>query len=252
MSIRRMLPFILINIFVSAAVVLLILNWWDGRPEVAEVPAGTAIPTPTSPVQPNFVATPAPTLTPEASAGPFVYVVQAGDILANISIRFDVPIEDIVAANNLFDPNSLYVGQELIIPIGGLPTATPLPTDTPISSEPPTPIPTEPAAEGEVNIQINEVVAPGQLTDEAVSIINLGTRPVALQGWRLVDEQGHIYTFGQVTLFGEGAAILVHTETGQDGPSNLYWGLEEAIWEAGETISLLDNEGNVRAQSIIP
>lgn len=247
-----MLPFILINIFVSAAVVMLILNWWDDRQEVAEVPAGTPMLTATLPVQPNFMATPGPTLTVEPTEGPLVYVVQAGDMLANISLRFDVPMEDIVAANNLFDPNSLYVGQELIIPIGGLPTATPVPTDTPVSSEPPTPIPTEPAAEGEVNIQVNEVVAPGQLTDEAVSIINLGTRPVALQGWQLLDEQGHIYTFGQVTLFGEGAAILVHTETGQNGPSNLYWGLEEAIWQSGETISLLDSEGTVRAQSIIP
>ena len=33
MSFRRMLPFLLLNIFISAAVVLGILWWWDGRQE---------------------------------------------------------------------------------------------------------------------------------------------------------------------------------------------------------------------------
>ena len=33
MSFRRMLPFILVNILVSATVVLAILWWWEGRKE---------------------------------------------------------------------------------------------------------------------------------------------------------------------------------------------------------------------------
>ncbi len=33
MSFRRMLPFILVNILVSASVVLAILWWWEGRKE---------------------------------------------------------------------------------------------------------------------------------------------------------------------------------------------------------------------------
>ncbi|NIV39826.1 MAG: LysM peptidoglycan-binding domain-containing protein, partial [Anaerolineae bacterium] len=51
--------------------------------------------------------------------------------------------EDIIAANQLENPNFLQVGMQLIIPIGGVPevtaTFTPAPTatDTPIPFEPP-------------------------------------------------------------------------------------------------------------------
>ena len=92
----------------------------------------------------------------------------------------------------------------------------------------------------------------GDLATEAVSIANFGDRAVALQGWELADSAGHIYTFGQVTLFGEGAAILIHTETGRDGPSDLYWGLEEAIWQSGATVTLRDATGTVQATFNIP
>ena len=44
------------------------------------------------------------------------YVVQAGDTLSSISLRFDVSLEDIVNANSLTDPNNLDVGDVLIIP----------------------------------------------------------------------------------------------------------------------------------------
>jgi len=44
------------------------------------------------------------------------YVVQAGDTLSSISLRFDVSLEELVSANNLTDPNNLDVGDVLIIP----------------------------------------------------------------------------------------------------------------------------------------
>jgi hypothetical protein len=66
------------------------------------------------------------------------------------------------------------------------------------------------------------------------------------------DEDGIVYTFGQVTLFGEGASILLHTETGQDSATNLYWGLEQPVWESGETVTLRDSEGTVRITFTIP
>jgi hypothetical protein len=101
--------------------------------------------------------------------------------------------------------------------------------------------------EGEAIVKIGEVLAAGNLAEEVVSIVNTGTRPIALLGWRLSDAQGHTYTFGQVTLFGEGAAIMVHTGRGQEGPGDLYWGFEEAIWELGESVTLVDAEGTGRA-----
>ncbi len=256
MNFRRMLPFLFLNIIVSAAVVLLILSWWDSRrEEEAAVAAATeiAITAPVATQTAEVIL--AITDTPSPADEPVVYVVKGGDTLGSISQQFDVPIEDIMTVNELGSADFIFEGQALVIPVGGIPTATPEPTLTATVSVPPSPIPpipTEPLSIGEVQIQIAEVIGLGELTEEAISIANLGSRAVALQGWTLSDPEGRVYTFGQVTLFGDGAAILVHTEAGPNGPSDLYWGQEQAIWAAGETVTLRDAEGTVQAQYTIP
>ncbi|HVO70912.1 MAG TPA: LysM peptidoglycan-binding domain-containing protein [Aggregatilineaceae bacterium] len=60
----------------------------------------------------------APTVLPTVppSANPKTYVVQRGDDLFRISIRFNVTIVALMRANNLVNPNLVYVGQVLIIP----------------------------------------------------------------------------------------------------------------------------------------
>lgn len=45
-----------------------------------------------------------------------VYVVQAGDTLLAIALRFGVTAADIAIANNLSNPNLIFVGQRLVIP----------------------------------------------------------------------------------------------------------------------------------------
>jgi LysM repeat protein len=252
MPARRLLAFILLNIVVSATVVLAILFWWDSRqeesadlsPELSLI-STAAVGAETAPPE-DISEIPAESPAEEAEEMPR-YTVQSGDTLGKISVEFDVDIPDILLANNMDNPNFLQVGQELIIPVGGIPTATPPPTETPITPLTPTPLSVELPDEGEAIVKIGEVLAAGNLAEEVVSIVNTGTRPIALLGWRLSDAQGHTYTFGQVTLFGEGAAILVHTARGQEGPGDLYWGFEEAIWEIGESVTLVDAEGTVRA-----
>jgi hypothetical protein len=54
-----------------------------------------------------------------------------------------------------------------------------------------------------------------------------------------------------VTLFGEGAAITLHSGQGIEGPADLYWGFEEAILRPGETVTLVDGEGTVRATFVV-
>jgi LysM repeat protein len=60
-----------------------------------------------------------PTVT-ESEPGPIevpaTYVVQEGDSLYSIAIRFQVDLAEIVALNNLADPNDISVGQELQMP----------------------------------------------------------------------------------------------------------------------------------------
>lgn len=50
-----------------------------------------------------------------AAKGP-VYVVQPGDTLNSIAYRFNVNVNDLIAANGITDANMLAVGMELIIP----------------------------------------------------------------------------------------------------------------------------------------
>ncbi len=252
MSIRRLLPFILLNIVVSAVVVLALLYWWDSR-QPGDVPANaapdTVLATPIA-ADPDLVAeSPAlPEVEETAESGPPVYIVQRGDTLGTISQEFDLTVEELMEANGLTDPNFLQVNQELIIP-SDEPAETGTPTPTP-TSEPvavPSPIPTEEIGGGEAQVNLVEVVGAGDLEREAVIIGNAGDRPIALLGWRLSDDAGITYTFGQVTLFGDGAAISLHSTGGQDGPSDLYWDLDEAIWQTDDIITLFDAEGTTRS-----
>src|SRR5215212_2343457 len=48
-------------------------------------------------------------------SGP-VYVVQAGDTLSSIASRFNVTVNDLIAANPTLDPNLLLEGQQIVIP----------------------------------------------------------------------------------------------------------------------------------------
>lgn len=62
------------------------------------------------------------------------YTVESGDSLAAIASRFNSTEEAIldIAGNNLDDPNSIFVGQLLLIPVNLVtPTATRPPTSTP-------------------------------------------------------------------------------------------------------------------------
>ena len=59
------------------------------------------------------------------------YFIQAGDTLAGIASLFNSTVDDIIAENDLEDPNAIFVGQQLIIPVNIVtPTATFPPTST--------------------------------------------------------------------------------------------------------------------------
>ena len=44
------------------------------------------------------------------------YLVQPGDTMSGISVRFDIPLPDLLEANDLVDPNQLSAGAVLILP----------------------------------------------------------------------------------------------------------------------------------------
>jgi LysM repeat protein len=269
MSFRRMLPFLLLNIIVSAVVMLAILWWWDGRvPEPEPVAADLApvLQQESLPLNPEATAVaeePAVEepgqLTSAEPASPESHIVQAGETLGQISVKYDVPVNEIMAANGIDNPNFLSVGQELIIPQPGetLPEAEESAgdetnEDAGAGDGLPTPIPTVPAVEGESVLAIAGVDSPGQITMESIQIVNNGSREATMRNWTLTDQSGNTYTFGQLTLFGEGAGITLHTGSGQDSATDLYWGLDEALWNSGDRVVLYDDAGTVQAEFQVP
>jgi hypothetical protein len=157
-----------------------------------------------------------------------------------------------MAANGLDNPDFLQIGQQLVIPVGGLAAVpTEPPTATALNDAVPTPIATLALPEGQASISIGEVIGAGILAEEAVTIVNSGSRPQALLGWSLSDQEGHVYTFGQVTLFGDGSAIVIHTDSGSDSVGDLYWQLEEPIWESGDAVTLQDEAGATQATFLV-
>ena len=49
------------------------------------------------------------------ASGP-IYIVQLGDTLSSIAARFNLTVDELMAANSLTDPNLLSTGQQLVIP----------------------------------------------------------------------------------------------------------------------------------------
>ena len=71
------------------------------------------------------------------------YVVASGDSLGAIANTFNSTIEEIMKENSLTDPNALFVGQVLLVPVNIVTaTATRPPTSTPITPGPGTVLPT--------------------------------------------------------------------------------------------------------------
>ena len=107
------------------------------QPEVIELPTNTPMPTlepptftPSEPIDTPVVAidTPAPTIGVGREQN---YVVQAGEWVISIANKFGVDPDRIIERNNLQYPYTLYVGQELIIPVSGSPSTGA--TNTPLS-----------------------------------------------------------------------------------------------------------------------
>jgi LysM repeat protein len=54
--------------------------------------------------------------TPPRGPGGNTHVVQPGDTLYSIAVRYDTTVQALVVANNLSSPNLIYVGQTLTVP----------------------------------------------------------------------------------------------------------------------------------------
>lgn len=269
---RSVVVLIAVPAVVALLVTLLVLNIWErqqgGRERVimlptysstAMIPPRETLPPPpqtdeTSGGEAAAVEEPA---SPPACENP-THVVSSGETLGAIAEQYGLPLDDLIAVNLMVDPafdaNFLSVGQQVIIPLCGVPTPTPSPSPIPTLVPTriiPSPIPTaSQPPPGAVNVQIARVIAPGEVTREGVEIVNRGS-PVEMRGWTLSDERGHEFTFPSFRLF-TGGGVIVYTGVGTNSSTSLYWGLTEALWARGDTVSLYDSTGALQDEFTIP
>lgn len=256
MNTRRLIGYLLLNALVSALVTLSVLWFWDrthtsprDNPFPILTPANTAAANET----PGSEATAPSVVTAEPTSAPLptqtTYIVQPGDTLGAIAQRYELAVEDIMAANGLTDPNTLALGQVLLIPVPGSPAAAPTEAPLPTTAPPlatATPDPDQPLPQ----LSIREVRSPGVASAEMVVLVNAGG-PVNLAGWVIRDETGRQYAFPALTLFA-GGAVNLHTGAGQDTVTDLYWNQFEAVWATGKVVQLLDTSGTVHARFTVP
>jgi competence protein ComEC len=256
MTMRRMAIFLGLNVLVSAATTLLVLSLWDGGRSAARV---APTPLPTAAVAPAStpavaaastatLSTPVP-LGLTSTPGPRTYVVESGDTLSSISRNFNVPVDALLAANNLKDGDLLSIGQQLIIPAGdGTLVATTAPSPTPIS---PRPVTTQSIALGDAFVTIREITNKGDLSQETVILTNLGGK-INLAGWTLADGESHNFTLPDLTLLSN-AEVKIHTTSGTNTATDLYWGQSAARWGASGMVAYLrDPTGRLIATYRVP
>jgi LysM repeat protein len=237
---RQYFPYLILNVIISALTMLgVLLIWGRGQP-APEIP-----PTPTMDAMSVAASlVPTKTLTPVPTPTPVTYVVRSGDTMGDIAIELGISVEALMKANKLSNPDTLSAGQILIVPVTPGASSS---GDSSQATSGPTPTATE--SQDAPAVDIRGVTGAGDLDTEAVRLLNSGG-VADLAGWTLDDGQGHAYTFPAFTL--HDGAVSIHTRAGTDTVIDLYWGLTEAVWLPGKTITLRDNSGKVRSTFEIP
>ncbi len=109
-----------------------------------------------------------------------------------------------------------------------------------------TPMSTPEDTGGDLSItEIHEEAAGDEydnLNDEYVVFENSGGEPLDLSGWTVADAADHTYTFPSEFTLDPGAEVTLHTGSGQDTETDLYWGSGSPIWNNGGDTVIVRNE----------
>lgn len=106
-------------------------------------------------------------------------------------------------------------------------------------------------ADEDPRIAIRTVVGAGNIELEYIEVFNQSDGAVNMTGWQIVDEMENEFTFPALIL-NNGGSVKVYSKAGDDTVIELYWQAEASIWQSGETVKLLDSDGNTAATYSIP
>lgn len=278
-QVKRFIYFVMLNVIVSAVTVVAVLQWWESKHPSTPIESTsviivvTAAPPGSQQVMLNDAGTYEIAATDTGiletgmikatpTFGLLSYQVKEGDILGALAVQFNVSVADIMSVNGISNPDSLYVGQIILIPSAPLPTATLTPPPpTPISSPTPKPpstatltpsaTPTSTPISQEPQVKVDKVIGVGDLETERVELLRSGDGELSLAGWRIEDGEGNVYTFPELTLY-KGGAIHINTRRGQDTVTDLFWGLTHPIWERGKIVYLYNAKNELQSSYTIP
>jgi hypothetical protein len=113
---------------------------------------------------------------------------------------------------------------------------------------------------GELMIQIGEVGGVGNIATEYVRLIRTEStsgETLSLQGWRIRDENNNNFDIleqsglASLDLHSQGA-VNIFSKEGDSNPIELYLDLSDSIWEPGETVTLIDPNGEIHDTYLIP
>src|SRR5581483_6572676 len=146
------------------------------------------------------------------------YVVQPGDNLYRISLKFGVTMDALARANGIVNPNIVFVGQRLIIPPGAiLPTATVAPSAVPsaTSAETTAPSGTEAATE------VPAATLPATATPEPASVPTATAAPVTVPATYTVQPGDNLY---RIALKFNTTAFILQQLNGLPNPNIVFVG----------------------------
>jgi LysM repeat protein len=250
MNFKRLFYYLLLNIIISAATILIVLNIWDRSHNPEEPPAESVS------LLPTIIATALPptnTPPPDPTLAIRPYQVEPGESLSEIAQLFGVSVEQLMEINNLSNPDQIRAGMILDVPISGVTVGdggdqTPETVDSPPQPAPTGTAPPEP--EGG-KIKIVSIVGVNDLATEHLQIQSLSPDELSLEGWWLETNDGLVYNFPKITLYEHGAVDL-YTRAGINSVVALYWGQSNPIFQSGDRALIFDAEGNLQAVYSIP
>ena len=112
--------------------------------------------------------------SPEAEPEYTTYTIQPGDTLGNIASRFGVTARAIMALNDIANPELIYAGQTIRIPVS--PTDTPVPTMTDAPTEMPLPTETPAATEAVTESPTTESTATTYVVQRGDTLASIARR----------------------------------------------------------------------------